>query len=310
MTSKFGRIVPPFHRQENCNPSAAIRCLILGISPRLEGHLTRFSAIQTRLSCRVHLAVDFLGLRRSGSSLQRLVVACGVAGCGAGGRGSRLPGVEAIGGNTDEDRREGLGSWPRIGFRRAGAAIRTPIWPPCKRLNRLKVLFTTRLQHCPGPGSRSPRGAARRGAPASRALGRGRSPDNVMSATCSRHIHGNEAIQGIRFDRDAKAIRAPHASGCRGRAARAVAHPVAAPERRLRDGVFPDGARDRDRVPAHAALHRRSVRDDRSAQDPGGRCRGRDLGAVRRHRDDSERNPGHAVAGTGRKGHRAPQSSE
>jgi len=35
----------------------------------LEGHLPIFSAIQTHLSCscRFHLAVDFLGLRRSGS---------------------------------------------------------------------------------------------------------------------------------------------------------------------------------------------------------------------------------------------------
>ncbi len=37
------------------------------LQPRLEGHLPRFSAIQTHLSCRFHLAVDFPGLRRSGS---------------------------------------------------------------------------------------------------------------------------------------------------------------------------------------------------------------------------------------------------
>ena len=41
--------------------------LILEISPRLEGHLARFAAIQTHPSCRFHLAVDSLGLRRSGS---------------------------------------------------------------------------------------------------------------------------------------------------------------------------------------------------------------------------------------------------
>ena len=41
--------------------------LILEISPRLEGHLPRFPAIQTHLSCRFHLAVDVPGLRRSGS---------------------------------------------------------------------------------------------------------------------------------------------------------------------------------------------------------------------------------------------------
>ncbi len=41
--------------------------LNLEIGPRLEGHLSRFSTIQTHSSCRFHLAVDFLGLRRSGS---------------------------------------------------------------------------------------------------------------------------------------------------------------------------------------------------------------------------------------------------
>ncbi len=41
--------------------------LILEIDPRLEGHLPRFSAIQTHLSCRFQLAVDVPGLRRSGS---------------------------------------------------------------------------------------------------------------------------------------------------------------------------------------------------------------------------------------------------
>ena len=45
-------------------------CQILAIGPRPEGHLTRYSAIQTDLSCRFHLAVDFPGLRRSGSSPQ------------------------------------------------------------------------------------------------------------------------------------------------------------------------------------------------------------------------------------------------
>ncbi len=44
--------------------------LILEIGPRLEGHLPRYSAIQTHPSCRFHLAVDFSGLRRSGSSWQ------------------------------------------------------------------------------------------------------------------------------------------------------------------------------------------------------------------------------------------------
>ena len=34
----------------------------------MEGHSPRFSTIQTHPSCRFHLAVDFPGLRRSGSS--------------------------------------------------------------------------------------------------------------------------------------------------------------------------------------------------------------------------------------------------
>ena len=42
--------------------------MILVTGPRLEeGHLPRFPAIQTHPSCRFHLAVDFPGLRRSGS---------------------------------------------------------------------------------------------------------------------------------------------------------------------------------------------------------------------------------------------------
>ncbi len=44
--------------------------MILVIGPRLEGHSVIFLAIQTHLSCRFLLAVDCLGLRRSGSSSQ------------------------------------------------------------------------------------------------------------------------------------------------------------------------------------------------------------------------------------------------
>ena len=44
--------------------------MILVIGPRLEGHSVFFLAIQTHLSCRFLLAVDSLGLRRSGSSSQ------------------------------------------------------------------------------------------------------------------------------------------------------------------------------------------------------------------------------------------------
>ena len=42
--------------------------MILEIAPRLEGQLPGFSAIQTHFSCCFLLAVDFLGLRRNGSS--------------------------------------------------------------------------------------------------------------------------------------------------------------------------------------------------------------------------------------------------
>jgi hypothetical protein len=42
----------------------------LEIGPRLQGHLPKFSAIQTHPSSRFHLAVDFPGLRRSGSRSQ------------------------------------------------------------------------------------------------------------------------------------------------------------------------------------------------------------------------------------------------
>ena len=44
--------------------------MILGIGPSPEGHLTRYSAIQTHLSRLFHLAVDIPGLRRNGSSSQ------------------------------------------------------------------------------------------------------------------------------------------------------------------------------------------------------------------------------------------------
>jgi len=42
--------------------------MIMEIGPRLQGHLPRFSVIQTHPFCRFHPAVDFLGLRRNGSS--------------------------------------------------------------------------------------------------------------------------------------------------------------------------------------------------------------------------------------------------
>ncbi len=44
--------------------------MILVIGPRLEGQSVTFLAIQTHPSCCFFLAVDCLGLRRSGSSSQ------------------------------------------------------------------------------------------------------------------------------------------------------------------------------------------------------------------------------------------------
>ncbi len=65
MPSKFVEIVPPSKRIASLpQPSDG---LILEIGPRLEGQLPIFSVIQAHLPCRSHLAVDCLGLRRSGS---------------------------------------------------------------------------------------------------------------------------------------------------------------------------------------------------------------------------------------------------
>jgi hypothetical protein len=44
--------------------------MMMVIGPRLEGQSVTFPAIQTHLSCRFLLAVNSLGLRRSGSSSQ------------------------------------------------------------------------------------------------------------------------------------------------------------------------------------------------------------------------------------------------
>ncbi len=44
--------------------------MILLIGPHVEGHSVIFLAIQTHFSCRFLLAVDSLGLHRSGSSSQ------------------------------------------------------------------------------------------------------------------------------------------------------------------------------------------------------------------------------------------------
>ena len=60
--------------------------MILVIGPRLEGHSVIFLAIQTHLSCRFLLAVDSLGLRRSGSSSQIINVHRPIAGNDTTGR--------------------------------------------------------------------------------------------------------------------------------------------------------------------------------------------------------------------------------
>ncbi len=59
-----------YHRptaKRNCIPSAAIRSPDFGHRPALGRPLPEFSAIQTHLSHRFYLAVDFLGLRQSAS---------------------------------------------------------------------------------------------------------------------------------------------------------------------------------------------------------------------------------------------------
>ncbi len=70
MTSNFVEIVPLSHRQGNRIPLQPSDGMILVIGPRLEGHSVTFLAIQIHLSCRFLLAVNSLGLRRSGSSSQ------------------------------------------------------------------------------------------------------------------------------------------------------------------------------------------------------------------------------------------------
>ncbi len=69
MTSKFGKIVPPTAKRTASLPQPSDG-LNLEIGPRLESHSVIFLDIQTHPSCRFHLAVDFPGLRRSGSSSQ------------------------------------------------------------------------------------------------------------------------------------------------------------------------------------------------------------------------------------------------
>lgn len=56
--------------KETVSPLQLSDGMILVIGPRLEGHSVTFLAIRTHLSHRLHLAVDFLGLRRIGSSSQ------------------------------------------------------------------------------------------------------------------------------------------------------------------------------------------------------------------------------------------------
>ena len=70
MTSKIVEIVPPFQRQRNGIPSVAIRWPDFGDRSSFGRPLPIFSAIQTHPFCRFHTAIDFLGLRRNGSSSQ------------------------------------------------------------------------------------------------------------------------------------------------------------------------------------------------------------------------------------------------
>ncbi len=69
MTSKFVKIVPLSDRHGNfiLSPLQPSGGMILVIGPRLEGRLPKFSTIQTHRSCRFLPAVDFPGLRWSGS---------------------------------------------------------------------------------------------------------------------------------------------------------------------------------------------------------------------------------------------------
>ncbi len=70
MPSKFVEIVPPPTAKGTASPLQPSDGIISVIGPRLEGHSVIFLAIQTHPSCRFLLAVDSLGLCRSGSSSQ------------------------------------------------------------------------------------------------------------------------------------------------------------------------------------------------------------------------------------------------
>ena len=67
MPSKFVEIAPLSHRQENCIPSAAIRWPDFGDRPWFGRPFAQIFRHSDTLPCRFHLAVDFPGLRRSGS---------------------------------------------------------------------------------------------------------------------------------------------------------------------------------------------------------------------------------------------------
>ncbi len=67
ITPKFREIVPPFHGQGNCISFAAIRWHDFGDRPSLGRPFAQIFRLPDTPSCRFHLAVDFPGLRRSGS---------------------------------------------------------------------------------------------------------------------------------------------------------------------------------------------------------------------------------------------------
>ncbi len=67
MTSKSVEIVPPLHRQENCIPSAAIRWPDFGDRPSFGRPFAQIFRHSDTPLLSFSLAVDFPGLRRSGS---------------------------------------------------------------------------------------------------------------------------------------------------------------------------------------------------------------------------------------------------
>ena len=70
MTSKFTEIIPSSTAKGIASPLQPSDGMIMEIDPRFQGHLPKFTAIQAHFSHCLYLAMDFLGLRRNGSSSQ------------------------------------------------------------------------------------------------------------------------------------------------------------------------------------------------------------------------------------------------